>query len=59
MRTFKRVAAGVAAFAVVIGGIWMLFRPTEEKVTLNVYNWGQYISEGQDDTIDVIAEFEK
>jgi len=59
MRTFKRVAAGVAAFAVVIGGIWMFFRPTEEKVTLNVYNWGQYISEGQDDTIDVIAEFEK
>ena len=59
MRTFKRVAAGVSAFAVVIGGIWMLFRPTEEKVTLNVYNWGQYISEGQDDTIDVIAEFEK
>ena len=59
VRTFKRVVAGVAAFAVVIGGIWMLFRPTEEKVTLNVYNWGQYISEGQDDTIDVIAEFER
>ena len=59
MRTFKRVVAGVAAFALVIGCGWMLFRPVEEKVTLNVYNWGQYISEGQDDTIDVIAEFEK
>ena len=59
VRTFKRIAAGVAALALVIGGGWLLFRPVEEKVTLNVYNWGQYISEGQDDTIDVIAEFEK
>ena len=32
---------------------------TEEKVTINVYNWGQYISEGDDGCIDVIAEFEK
>ncbi|MCQ2531002.1 MAG: spermidine/putrescine ABC transporter substrate-binding protein [Lachnospiraceae bacterium] len=30
-----------------------------EKVTLNVYNWGQYISDGSDGYIDVIAEFEK
>ena len=29
------------------------------KVTINVYNWGQYISEGDDGCIDVIAEFEK
>ena len=27
-------------------------------VTINVYNWGQYISDGTDDSIDVIAEFE-
>ena len=31
----------------------------DHRVTINVYNWGQYISEGQDDTIDVIAEFER
>ena len=30
----------------------------EEKVNLYVYNWGQYISEGDEDSIDVIAEFE-
>ena len=30
-----------------------------DKVTLNIYNWGQYISDGSDDYIDVIAEFEK
>ncbi len=26
---------------------------------INVYNWGEYISNGDDDTLDVIAEFEK
>ena len=31
----------------------------DDRVTINVYNWGQYISEGDDDCIDVIAEFEK
>ncbi len=30
-----------------------------EGTTLNVYNWGEYISDGSDDTIDVNAEFEK
>ncbi len=29
-----------------------------QKVTLNVYNWGEYISDGADGTLDVIAEFE-
>ena len=29
-----------------------------DTVTINVYNWGQYISDGTDDSIDVIAEFE-
>ncbi len=29
-----------------------------EGVTLNVYNWGEYISDGEDDSMDVIAEFE-
>ena len=28
-------------------------------VTINVYNWGQYISDGTDDSLDVIAAFEK
>lgn len=30
----------------------------EEEVTINVYNWGQYIADGSDGYIDVIAEFE-
>ena len=31
----------------------------DDRVTINVYNWGQYISEGNDGCIDVIREFEK
>lgn len=30
-----------------------------QKVTLNVYNWGEYISDGSEDTVDVNSEFEK
>lgn len=30
-----------------------------DVVTLNVYNWGEYISDGSDDLMDVNAEFEK
>ena len=30
-----------------------------DQITLNVYNWGQYISDGSDDCLDVIAAFEE
>ena len=30
-----------------------------ETVTLNVYNWGEYISDGSEDSLDVNEEFEK
>ncbi len=29
-----------------------------DTVTINVYNWGEYISEGDDELLDVISEFE-
>lgn len=32
---------------------------SSKKTTLCVYNWGQYISEGDDGSLDVIAAFEK
>ena len=31
----------------------------EQTVTLNVYNWGEYISDGSDELMDVNAQFEK
>ena len=30
-----------------------------QQITLNVYNWGQYISDGSDGCLDVIAAFEE
>jgi len=32
---------------------------SDNRVTLNVYNWGQYISDGSDDSLDIIAAFEE
>ncbi len=32
---------------------------TSGTLTLNVYNWGEYISDGSEDSYDTIAEFEK
>ena len=29
-----------------------------DSLTLNVYNWGEYISDGSEDTFDTIREFE-
>lgn len=31
----------------------------EEQVSLRVYNWGEYISNGEDGLLDVLAEFDK
>ena len=31
----------------------------EGKITLNVYNWGQYIADGSDGSLDIIAAFEE
>lgn len=33
--------------------------PKSDTLTLNVYNWGEYISDGSEDTINVNEEFEK
>ena len=31
----------------------------KQAETLNVFNWGQYIANGDDGTVDIIAKFEK
>ncbi len=31
----------------------------DKGITLNVYNWGEYISDGSDGSVDVIKEFEE
>ena len=60
MRTFKRVCAGLLAVCLLVGFGFIFLAPhTQDTVTLNVYNWGQYIADGSDDSMEVIAEFEK
>ncbi len=47
---------GVVTTAIIV----LLFVNASVKtVTVNVYNWGEYISDGGDDTIDVNKEFEE
>ena len=59
VRIVKRAAALAVAVALVVGMGILIGSARSEQVTLNVYNWGQYISDGTDDTLDVIAAFEE
>jgi len=59
MRLFKRVCAGaLAACLILVSGYLIFFAKPQEQITLNVYNWGQYIADGSDDSMEVIKEFE-
>lgn len=46
---------GLTLFIMLITGC----SKTSSDITLNVYNWGEYISDGSDGTLDVNAEFTK
>ena len=60
MRTFKRFAAGTCAALLLLGFCYIFLMPhAQDQITLNVYNWGQYIADGSDDSMEIIAEFEK
>ena len=58
LRTFKRCVAGVCAVLLLLGCGWLIFGTRQENITLNVYNWGQYIADGSDDSMEIIKEFE-
>ena len=54
----RRLIAGLTVGAVVCGLV--VFAVSRPKVlTLNVYNWGEYISDGSEGTFDTVSEFEK
>ena len=63
MRTFKRCVAFAVCAALVLGvGGFIFFARnggTDDQVTINVYNWGQYMADGSDGSLDIIAEFER
>ena len=55
----KRVIACTLVLSLIVGCGFLVLRGKRDQVTINVYNWGQYISDGTDDTLDVIAAFEE
>ena len=55
----KKVIALLLCAVLTLGCFTGIASAKKNKVTLYVYNWGQYIAEGDDDSIDVIAAFEE
>lgn len=53
----KRILAVVMAALVTIGTL-CLSGCGEDILTLNVYNWGEYISDGSEGSFDTVREFE-
>lgn len=55
--------AGILAFLTIFAAAAVFLQPVREaraaEGTLNIYNWGQYISDGTDGYVDVIAEFQE
>ena len=54
----RRIAAAVITAALVVSVVAVLAVSGSGQV-LNVYNWGEYISDGSDDSLDTIKAFEK
>ena len=54
----KRCIAGVLVVALVVGCGFLVFANRQDRVVINVYNWGMNIADGTDETMDIIAEFE-
>ena len=59
VRLVKRVAAIAGVVILLAGSIGLIATTRQDKVTLNVMNWGQYIADGSDGTLDIIAAFEE
>ena len=55
----KRVVAIVLVVCLLAGCGAAIIMKDRNKVTINVYNWGQNIADGSDGTMDIIAEFER
>jgi spermidine/putrescine transport system permease protein len=56
----KRTLAGVCGGVVVLAGILAAVVNTNRNtLVLNVYNWGEYISDGSEGSLDTIKAFEK
>ena len=55
----KRCIAGALVVALIVGCGFLFFGNRQEKIILNVKNWGMNMADGTDDTLDIIAAFEE
>ncbi len=59
-RSIISVVTALFVLSVIVSGIALMTTScTGPEAVLNVYNWGQYISDGSEDSLDVNEEFEK
>ena len=59
VRLVKRISAVACAVILLSGTVVLIATTRQDKVTLNVMNWGQNIADGSDGTLDIIAAFEE
>ena len=55
----KRVAVGLLAVCLLVVLCFSFIGVNKDQITLNVYNWGQYIADGSDESMDIIRAFEE
>ena len=58
-RIAKRCIAGALAVALIVGCGFLFFGNRQERIVLNVKNWGMNMADGTDDTLDIVAAFEE
>ncbi len=56
---FRRCIAGVVAVCLLVGCCFLIFSNKQEKITLNVKNWGMNMADGSDGTLDIVKAFEE
>ena len=56
---FTKIIAVICVLAIILSTCVVFSIFSEKTITLNVYNWGEYISDGSEDSYDTNAEFEK
>ena len=55
----RRAIAVAVVVCLLVGCGWLIFGNRNDRIVLNVYNWGMNMADGTDGTMDLIAEFEK
>ena len=57
-RKARRILVPAAAAVIITLMVVLIVTGSGRTLTLNVYNWGEYISDGSEGTLDTIAAFE-